>query len=192
MVKKMSSVFKICVVIAGLVFGLSGCAEVNTAPTSIAPVNREPVMFKKDCPAILMTEEKSAPVQLIAPKNKEVLAAMYEAMPVIERVLGVHRCLQTEESLRLLNIYAIPGRDMTRIPARNNRLDDLFPNTALHHSRLCFSVSVLDQWVKLEMNSLQFNVTYIANDTGDSIRYQFAFKKTDDDLWKLETFQKIQ
>jgi hypothetical protein len=191
----MNSSLKVSVVIAGLVFGLSGCAEVNTAPAS-----REPTMFVKDCPAILMTEEKSAPVQLIAPKNKEALAAMYEAMPVIERVLGVHRCLQSvqgrqeAESLRLLNVYAVPGRDMTKV----GRADYGFPNSQSvsyqnsfsgHNRSECVSVSVLDQWVMLEKNSLQFHVTYIANDTGKTIQYQFLFKKTEDDLWKLETFE---
>jgi len=182
----MNSGLKVSVVIASLVFGLSGCAETNTAP-----VSREPIMFKKDCPAILMSEEKSAPVQLIAPKNKEALAAMYEAMPVIERVLGVHRCLRTQESLRLLNVYAVPGRDMTQMSA--NRIYELIPNSSYSHaSGLCFSVSVLDQWVVLEKNSLQFNVTYIADDTGDRTRFQYTFKKTEDDLWKLETFLHIQ
>jgi hypothetical protein len=40
------------------------------------------------------------------------------------------------------------------------------------------------------MNALQFRTVYFADDSGETLKYQFLFKKMDDGSWKIDTFEK--
>jgi hypothetical protein len=90
----------------------------------------------------------------------------------------------------MLNIYAVPGEDMMR--ATDNRWS--YPNAPglleYHDKSKCLSISILDQWTMPAMNALQFRTVYFADDSGETLKYQFLFKKMDDGSWKIDTFEK--
>lgn len=136
-------------------------------------------------------ESQSKPTQLIVPKDKRVAAAMKEAMPTIKSVLGIHQCIKATESLRQLNIYAIPGVDvmnMASLPYYN------YPNSEhymkYHDRNKCIGVRAIDQWSMPALNALMFRAVYFADDSGETVNFIFLFKKVDDGSWKVSEFEK--
>lgn len=134
---------------------------------------------------------QSKPTQLIVPKDKRVATAMNEAMPTIKSVLGVHQCIKATESLRQLNIYAIPGRDvmnMEGLPYYN------YPNSEAymkyHDTNKCVSITTIDSWSMPALNALLFRAVYFADDSGETVNFLYLFKKVDDGSWKISQFER--
>ena len=133
---------------------------------------------------------QSKPTQLIIPKDKRVAAAIDEALPTIKKVVGIHQCIKDDESLRLMNIYAVPGVNMATVGGYYP-----FPNSSnwlkYHDRNKCVSVSILDQWTMPALNALQFRAVYFAEDSGETINFGYLFKKVDDGSWKISDFRRV-
>lgn len=177
----MQSQLKIFTVIVGVFFGLSACAPIQENTRKAQTSNITPVVQPQTSP--------SKPTQLIVPNDKRVATAMNEALPIIKNVLPIHQCVKDNDSLRLMNVYAVPGVDMMGWSSTSNQT---YPNSSYfmryHDTNKCVSVSTLDQWTMPALNALQFRAVYIADDSGETVNFTYLFKKMDDGSWKIAKF----
>lgn len=121
------------------------------------------------------------PTELIEPTDKQVKAAMEEALPNIKKVLSITKCVKTHMDLRALNHYAVPGTDMS------NRAWVPLEITQYHDKNRCVSVSQIDQWSKPALNTLKFHVAFISDDSGEVSNYLFQFRHVNNEQWLVET-----
>ena len=132
--------------------------------------------------------------QVVIPSDKRVRSAIDEAMPTIKTVLGIHQCVRTQDSLRPLNIHALPGVDMTKADSRYS-----FPNMPYnaigigsgmkyHDTNKCVDIRAIDKFAMPALNALNFRVVYFANDSGETVNFNYSFRKVDDGTWKLAGF----
>lgn len=213
----MESRLKICAMIVGLIFGLCAFAGsamagnpledlLNKVQSDFKAINdkgeQDRARIKGDAQTgggaqtggIAMAAQpdasKNKPTQLIVPKDKRAAAAMDEALPTIKKVVGIHQCIKDDESLRLMNIYAVPGVNMATVGGYYP-----FPNSSAwmkyHDRNKCVSVSMLDQWTMPALNALQFRAVYFAEDSGETINFGYLFKKVDDGSWKISDFRRV-
>lgn len=185
----MVSRLKIGAAIVGLTIGLSGCAQ------DLAKFNQDLAALNQalaggaqgggvQSGGMAMAAKpagQSKPIQLIVPNDKRTAAAIDEAMPNIKKVLGIHQCVKDQDSMRQLNIYAVPGvniaADAYHVPNGTNM--------RYHDLNKCVSISALDQWTMPALNALQFRAIYFADDSGETVNYLYLFKKVDDGSWKI-------
>ena len=123
---------------------------------------------------------KSISTELVIPADKATEEAMNAALPVVKKVISIHQCLKTKESERLLNVYAVPGVDISKgtwnVP--NNW-------TRYHDKSQCVDVKALDQWTLQALNALRVRAVYFATDSGETFNLFYYFMKASDGTWKL-------
>ena len=184
----MESRLKIGAVIVGITLSISGCQNYPAIDEAFGghPNARSSSVALASQPDASQTK----PIKLIPPNDQQVVVAMKDAMPTIAKVLGIHSCVEDNASLRMLNVYAVPGENM----ARGNGWQD-FPNNSevmkFHDRSKCVSLSTLDQWSMPALNALKFRVVYFAYDSGETVSFQYIFKKLDDGSWKIADFDKL-
>lgn len=130
--------------------------------------------------AVRGDSSKSIRTELVIPADKATEEAMNAALPVVKKVISIHQCLKTEESQRLLNVYAVAGVDLSKslwsVP--NNW-------TKYHDKSQCVDVKALDQWTLQALNALRVRAVYFATDSGETFNLFYHFRKTSDGSWKL-------
>lgn len=140
-----------------------------------------------------VSEDK--PPQLIVPKDKRIADAMNAALPTVKQVLSIHQCIKEHQSLRQLNIFAVPGLDMVNRSGASIFADG-FPDGPKHmkfHDRnKCVSITTIDNWSMPALNALLFRAVYFATDSGETVNFLYMFKKMDDGSWKLSQIEKGQ
>ena len=136
---------------------------------------------------IASVETQKQPTQLIIPNDKSAAEAMDAAMPNIKKVISLHRCMKTSDSLRLLNFYAVPGLDFKDEFYRGYGYPNSTAHTKYHDRNNCISARTMDQWSKPALNALQFRVVYFADDSGETVNFQYGFKRAEDGSWKLSS-----
>lgn len=198
----MVSRLKICTMAIGLTLGLTGCAhDLAKINQDLASLNRAMAsgggaQAQAQTSGFAMAAQPEAgqqkPVQLVVPTDKRTAAAMDEALPTIKKVLGIHQCVQDWQSLRQMNIYAVPGENMAKASIF---ADNSYPNSYIsmkyHDRNKCLSVSTLDQWMMPALNALNFRTVYFADDSGETVSFKYTFKKVDDGSWKVADFKRI-
>ena len=130
---------------------------------------------------------QSTPTQMIFPKDKSVAAAMENAMPNISKVISLHRCMKSPSNMRMLNFHAIPGRNFETTYEWN------YPNGTwfmkYHDRNHCVAARTMDQWSMPALNALRFRVVYFAEDSGETVNFQYEFKRVEDGSWKLDSIK---
>ncbi len=104
---------------------------------------------------------------------------MNAALPVVKKVISFHQCMKSQESVRLLNVHAVTGVEMstfTTIPI--NR-------TKCHDKSQCVDVKALDKWTLQALNALSVRAVNFATDNGETFNMSYHFRKTSDGSWKL-------
>jgi len=183
----------VAIIAPSMLFGLSACAQLNKdlvelnkalTPSTGTQANAG----QRDGYAMAVQSEGSQgkQTQLIVPNDKKTAKAMNEALPIIKKVLGIHQCVKDSESLRQMNIYAIPGNSMEH---QGYFHATSYPNSdqlmKYHDRNKCVSVTTLDQWSMSALNALQFRAVYFAEDSGETVNFKYLFKKVDDGSWKI-------
>jgi hypothetical protein len=184
---------KIVTIIVGLTLVLSGCKDLPVVDELFGGQPNAGSSGRAQHSGIALAAQSDASqrkqVQLIVPNDKQTAAAIEEALPTIKKVLGIHPCLKDSESVRLMNIYAVPGVNLA------TGAWYIFPNNTsflkYHDRNKCVSVSTIDQWAMPALNALQFRVVYFADDSGETVNFQYLFKKVDDGSWKIDHFDSI-
>jgi hypothetical protein len=131
------------------------------------------------------SEAQSQPTQLIMSNDKAVEAATEAALPAIKKVVALNRCMKNEDSLRLLNFHAVPGKSF--------QLHWNYPNSKnylkYHDFNNCIAARTIDQWSMPALNMLRFRVVYFAEDSGETVNFQYEFKRVEDGSWKLDSIR---
>jgi hypothetical protein len=60
-------------------------------------------------------EPQATPTKISLPKDRKMAAAVDEAMPLIKKIVSMHRCMKNNGALRQWNFDAVPGVDMTSL-----------------------------------------------------------------------------
>ena len=124
-------------------------------------------------------------IKVIVPADTRTRAAIDAALPTLKEALAIHRCVKVDDGMLRLNFYAVPGVDLRNRPFGAN-----FPNAELymkyHERSNCVTVRVVDNWTMPALNALQFRVVFIAEDSGETVNFNYLMKKSsDDDSWKI-------
>jgi hypothetical protein len=125
---------------------------------------------------------KSITTELVIPNDKATEEAMNAALPVVKKVISIHQCMKSSESLRLLNVYAVTGVDMSRV---NGFVYVPVNMTRYHDKSQCVDVKALDQWTLQALNALRVRAVYFATDSGETFNLFYYFMKASDGSWKL-------
>lgn len=134
--------------------------------------------------------------QVVIPSDKRVRSAIDEAMPTIKTVLGIHQCVRTHDSLRQLNFHALSGVDMIKQTDSRYSYPNMDPNgrgtmgngMKYHDTNKCVDIRAIDKFAMPALNALNFRVVYFANDSGETVNFNYSFRKVDDGTWKLAGF----
>ncbi len=118
---------------------------------------------------------------------------MDAAMPNIKKVISLHRCMKSEDNMRLLNFYAVTGRNFDTSKSSHGSWS--FPNSKdnmkYHDRNNCIAARTMDQWSMPALNALRFRVVYFAEDSGETVNFQYEFKRVEDGSWKLDSLRRI-
>ena len=141
--------------------------------------------------AVLPATEKNHQTQMVIPSDKRTNEAIEAALPTIKKVLAIHQCIKSGGGLRQLNFYAMPGRDMAQPDnGWGGDTSSRYPNSSLrmkyHDRNKCVSVRAMDEWTMPALNALKFRAVFFAEDSGETVSFNYLFKKVDDGSWKLE------
>src|SRR5450830_1620178 len=163
----------VAIIAPSLVFGLSGCAQLNKdlaglnqALAGVGGTQANAGRSGGYAMAVQPEGGQSKQTQLIVPNDKQTAVAMNEALPTIKKVLGIQQCVQDSSSLRLTNVYAVSGVDMS------SQNGGWFPNQTqfmnYHNKNKCVGVRTLDQWSMPALNAIQFRAVFFADDSGET------------------------
>lgn len=135
-------------------------------------------------------EKQLTPTQVTISKDKKTAVAIEEAMPLIKKIVSMHRCMKANGDIRQWNFDALPGVDMTKFT------NVYWPKTMLpiekmqyHDNNKCLSAKVIDQFSMPAANALLFRAVYFADDSGEIDNFIYLFIKTDDG-WKIREFER--
>lgn len=135
-------------------------------------------------------EPQATPAKIAFPKDKKTAMAVDEAMPLIKKIVSMHRCMKNNAALRQWNFDAIPGVDMMKF------VNVYWPKTGLpiekmeyHDNNRCLNASTIDQFAKPAENALLFRAVYFAGDSGETDNFLYLLMKTDDG-WKIRQFER--
>jgi hypothetical protein len=134
-------------------------------------------------------EPQATPTKISLPKDRKMAAAVDEAMPLIKKIVSMHRCMKNNGALRQWNFDAVPGVDMTslNIPGMP-KLRLPIEKMQYHDNNRCLNANVIDQFSMPADNALSFRAVYFASDSGETANFSYLFIKTDDG-WKIKQFQ---
>ena len=123
---------------------------------------------------------KSITTELVIPRDKATEEAMNAALPVVKKVISLHQCMKSQESVRLLNVHAVTGVEIstfTTVPINRTRF---------HDKSQCVDVKALDEWTLQALNALSVRAVYFATDSGETFNMFYYFRKASDGSWKLQ------
>lgn len=124
-------------------------------------------------------------IKVIVPTDTSTRAAIDAALPTLKEVLAIHRCVKVDDGMLRLNFYAVPG---VNLGGRSYGWQ--YPNSEqymkYHDRSNCVSIKVVDSWAMPALNALQLRVVYFAEDSGETVNFNYLMKKSsDDDSWKV-------
>lgn len=159
---------------------ISGClSQVNR---ELENVNRQ--MTASRTQAQREPEGSGIKTELVIPANLRTKQAMEAALPKIQEVLSIHRCIKTVDGLRLMNIHAVPGMIVER-SSLNPSMQYPMSWMRYHNKNQCVSVRSIDEWSMPALNALQFRAVFFAQDSGETASYRMTFRKMDSGNWLL-------
>ena len=152
-------------------------AGANTS-ASQAPVGTMAVMPSSAQPS------KNSQVQLVVPDDLRTQTNLEAALPTIKKVLSIHQCLK-DGGMQQLNFYAVPGVDL----AKNGLFELGWPNSSFymkyHDRSKCVSVRAIDSVSMPALNALKLRVVFFAEDSGETVNFEYLYKQVSDSTWKL-------
>lgn len=165
--------------------GLTGCVatlkDVNQGLTglnqSLAAVSGAPIATQHPRPVMnapqLTAEQQAGLLQALQGQqgDKRISAALREATPTIRAVLEKRAC----NSLAGSQVFTAPGRDF----------GSLLPMayTPYHNRAACLSVARVHGWKMKALNALSFEVVYLADDSGETVKADHEVVKQPNGAW---------
>lgn len=165
--------------------GLAGCAttlqDVNQGLTglnnTLAAVSGAPMTAQQPRPVMnapqLTSQQQAGLMQALqGPQaDKRIVASLREATPTIRAVLEKRACNSSAGS----QVFTAPGREFA----------GLLPMayTPYHNKAACLSVARVHGWKMQALNALSFEVVYLADDSGETVKADHEVVKQPDGAW---------
>lgn len=171
----------LCAIGAAIVF--TGCADLNNLNKSLAETNNSLLAGRTMGAASGSTVESRVEV----PNDQRVNKAFEAALPRIKTILGVHKCINHQDGLLLLNKEAAPGVQISA--GQWEWAGSNFPNSQFymkyHNRAKCLDVRSIDQVSMPANNALSFRTVFFAEDSGETVSFGYLLKKQDNGDWLL-------
>lgn len=103
-----------------------------------------------------------------------------EASPTIQAFLEKRSCLNDFEARSSENIFTVPGRSLAGFAP-------MITGMKYHDKQQCVTVARVSGWTSPALNALQFDVMYLAEDSGETATQHHEIVKQPDGVW-LFTF----
>ena len=139
-------------------------------------------------PNVMATQESSQTTQIkmTVPNDSKVQAAVDAALPTIKKIVTIHQCVKAGGGMRLLNAYALPGVGMiTDEMGSTLNFPDSKTFMKYHDRTKCISIRAIDNFIMPAFNTLEFRTVYFAEDSGETVNFNYQLRKTDDGSWLL-------
>lgn len=134
-------------------------------------------------------EKQVAPTQIVIPKDKKTAIAVEEAMPLIKKIVSMHRCMKSNGDIRQWNFDAVTGVDMVSNSWYSKKAMLPIELMQYHDNNKCLSAKLIDQFSMPANNALLFRAIYFADDSGEVDGFLYLFMKMDDG-WKIRQFSR--
>lgn len=167
-------------------FGLAGCAttlqDVNQGLTglnnTLAAVSSAPSGAIRTRPPMINSPRMSAEQQATLLQvlqgqqgDKRIAASLREALPTIKAVLEKRACHSSAGT----QVLTAPGRDFASLLPMSY--------TPYHDRATCLSVARIHGWKMQALNALSFEVVYLADDSGETVKAEHEVVKQPDGAW---------
>lgn len=165
--------------------GLAGCAttlqDVNQGLTglnnTLAAVSGTPIATPQPRPIFnapqLTAQQQASLLQALQGQqgDKRVGQSVREATPTIRAVLEKRACNSSAGS----RVFTAPGREFASpLP---------MAYTPYHNKAACLSVARIHGWKMQALNALSFEVVYLADDSGETVKADHEVVKQPDGAW---------
>lgn len=121
--------------------------------------------------------KKVLPKQL----HVSVLEASKTIQPFLERMscLDAPNIFDLQKVMSQLNIYAAPDKTFnSSFPPMNKQFKMKY-----HNSNNCVTVAKIQGWKTLALNAIEFEVLYLADDSGETVKENHELVKQPDGEW---------
>lgn len=151
--------------------GLSGLnntlAAVSRAPSGTLPSRPVPIAPQ------MSAEQQASLLQALQGQqgDKRIASSLREASPTIKTVLEKRACNSSAGTA----VYTAPGRDFASLLPMSY--------TPYHNKAACLSVARIHGWKMQALNALSFEVVYLADDSGETIKMDHEVVKQPDGAW---------
>jgi len=112
--------------------------------------------------------------------NAALVNAIAEASESISGFIKIQTCIMDDRRGALLNIYAAPGTD-----EYNPMFYPMYPAGRMqyHDKSSCVSVVRMNGWEMPAKNALKFEVVYVSDSSGESVKEQHLLVKQSSGEW---------
>lgn len=145
-----------------LLCSASGIAEASSGLASISAAQVASIQSALDATGI----------------DSQLQKAIMEATPTIVSFLKINSCLSGYNASSL-NTFAAPGKTYPN----NNYIGGPMPTMYKHNKGTCATVLRVQGWSMPSKNSLQFEVVYVADDSGESGKTEHEVQKQPSGQW---------
>ncbi len=162
---------------------LGACADVNRGLTDLnkglADANNSLLSSRTLATPLPDTQE----ARISVPNDRRTSEAFEAALPSIQRVVSIHKCIKHCDGMRLLNKEAVPGVGMP--VCWNNNFPNHIHHMEYHNAHSCVSVRAIDNISMPAKNAMQMRIVYFAEDSGETVNFGMLFKKLESGRWML-------
>ncbi len=128
--------------------------------------------------APITTEQQDKIKQALAKRTTDarVKGMISEASPTVQAFVERLSCIVGGGGGESLNLYAAPGKSFHGLAAP-------MVFTRYHDKGTCLTVARIHGWSAPALNALNFEVVYLAEDSGESIKTNHQMVKQPDGIW---------
>ncbi len=111
-------------------------------------------------------------------QDKNINQAILEATPVIGKFLEINSCIAGYNG-STLNQFAAPGKSYPEF----NYTGSLVPRMRYHDKSSCVTILRTQGWKMPAKNALQFETTYVSDNSGESFKHYYEVVKQPSGEW---------
>jgi hypothetical protein len=110
-------------------------------------------------------------------KDKKLAEAVGQAKENIGKFLEIESCIANFSGAQL-NLYAAPGKQFNDL-----NYWPVMASARKHVRDTCVTITKIQGWKLSAKNSLEFEVIYTADDSGEIVKKRYDVQKQGDDSW---------
>lgn len=171
-----------------LVFIMSGCASMEEFDKNLSAISAATQRVSKSPPRQSSSSGGQQGLSITADQQNQISrelakkaadarmqALINEASPTIKEFIEKISCLPYETAGKEFAAYAAPGEHLY--------VNSPLKSTPYHNKSACLTVKKIQGWKSPALNALQFEVIYVAEDSGESTKTNHKIIKQPDGSW---------